>query len=96
MKTCCGNGRFPVDFNKKVLLRIKRQGKEVERKSHLIRYFEYETIVTLCEDVQREFEGEGIVTMKKNGFQRDTLLKDVGEKEITFMVNAGNSNCLLM
>eukprot|EP00111_Clytia_hemisphaerica_P010746 TCONS_00031387-protein len=84
---------FPVDFNKKVLLLIKRKGKEVQRKSHLIRYYDYDTIETLCEDVQRELEGEGHVTMEKNGFNRDTLLKDVGEKEITFLVN---KNCSLM
>ena len=79
-----------------MLLLIERKGKEVERNFHQIRNYGNETIETLCKDVQREFHGEGVVAMKKNGFTRETLLKDVGEKEICFVINAGNSKCTVV
>ena len=93
-----------VEAYQKVIVYIDRRVSahrqdKVYRQDHLIQDLETETVATLYNGIKQQYQCyiDIKVTMKKTGLKSNTLLKDLGEQEITFNVtNTGKNRCIII
>ena len=87
---------YVVDVWKKVIVHINNEG-TVMRRDHNIQDLETETLAELHNSISLSYHGycHSDVSLKNTGLKPEALLKDLGETELTFVVNTRN-RCSIM